>query len=74
MKERKAYKVDELQEIYAMSVTHIFTGFFPSFPTTNGLGRAMVIDACGATSQVIFLNIKILFYRSAQLFRVRSYY
>jgi MFS superfamily sulfate permease-like transporter len=54
MCQRKKYKIDEQQELYAMSGAHLFTGFFPSFPTTNGLGRAMVIDACGATSQVGF--------------------
>ncbi|KAI6171042.1 hypothetical protein M3Y97_01081200 [Aphelenchoides bicaudatus] len=52
MCQRKKYAIDEQQEIYAMSTVHLFTGFFPSFPTTNGLGRAMVIDACGATSQL----------------------
>lgn len=57
MCQRKKYTIDELQEIYAMSGTHLFTGFFPSYPTTNGLGRAMVIDACGATTQVRFFEI-----------------
>lgn len=61
MCQKKNYEVDELQEIYAMSMTHMFTGFFPSYPTTNGLGRAMLIDACGATSQVEFYIDRQLF-------------
>ncbi|KAI6234335.1 Sulfate permease family protein 3 [Aphelenchoides fujianensis] len=50
MSRRKGYEVDESQEVWAMSLVHVVIGFFPSFPTTNGLGRAAVIDECGATS------------------------
>ncbi|KAI6239922.1 Sulfate permease family protein 3 [Aphelenchoides fujianensis] len=55
MSRRKGYAVDESQEVWAMSLVHVVLGFFPSFPTTNGLGRAAVIDECGATSLVRFL-------------------
>ncbi|KAI6222284.1 hypothetical protein M3Y95_00968800 [Aphelenchoides besseyi] len=47
---RKGYQVDEQQEVWAMSVVHLVNGFFPTYPTTNGLGRASIIDDCGATS------------------------
>ncbi|KAI6180009.1 STAS domain-containing protein [Aphelenchoides besseyi] len=48
---RKGYHVDEQQEVWAMSVVHLVNGFFPTYPTTNGLGRASIIaDDCGATS------------------------
>ncbi|KAI6171207.1 Sulfate permease family protein 3 [Aphelenchoides bicaudatus] len=46
------YKVDDRQETYAIGSTLIFTGFFPVFPGTNGLGRPMVLRECGATTPI----------------------
>jgi hypothetical protein len=47
------YHVDERQELYAIGTSLVFTGFFPVFPGTNGLGRPLILKECGATTQVM---------------------
>jgi MFS superfamily sulfate permease-like transporter len=54
------YKVDDRQEMYAVGSTLIFTGFFPVFPGTNGLGRPLILRECGATSAVSFCGVFLI--------------
>uniref|UniRef100_A0A1I7UBW2 STAS domain-containing protein n=1 Tax=Caenorhabditis tropicalis TaxID=1561998 RepID=A0A1I7UBW2_9PELO len=46
------YSIDEGQELYALSFTAIGGSFFPTFPTSIGLGRTMVGVESGVKSQM----------------------
>ncbi|EGT60259.1 hypothetical protein CAEBREN_28077 [Caenorhabditis brenneri] len=46
------YEIDAGQELYALSFTAIGGSFFPTFPTSIGLGRTMVGVESGVKSQV----------------------
>lgn len=46
------YEIDAGQELYALSFTAIGGSFFPTFPTSIGLGRTMVGVESGVKSQI----------------------
>lgn len=46
------YEIDAGQELYALSFTAIGGSFFPTFPTSIGLGRTMVGVESGVKTQV----------------------
>ncbi|KAI1718632.1 sulfate permease family domain-containing protein [Ditylenchus destructor] len=49
---RMHYSVDSGQELYAISLGSVFSGFFPVYPTSTALGRTMVMVESGARSQI----------------------
>lgn len=61
------YSIDPGQEIYALGLTSLFSGFFPVFPNSTALGRTMVQAESGAKTQLsavfscLFLLSIILF-------------
>ncbi|KAI6186088.1 hypothetical protein M3Y98_00094700 [Aphelenchoides besseyi] len=58
---RKGYKVDNQQEMYAIGGVMIMTSFFPVFPAAVTLDRPLILDKCGATSQVsIFISALVV--------------
>lgn len=49
---QKLYRVDKIQETYAVGLTLLFSGFFPVYSANNGLGASMLLHRSGATTQV----------------------
>ncbi|KAI6171209.1 hypothetical protein M3Y97_01074600 [Aphelenchoides bicaudatus] len=59
---RMLYKVDKVQETYALGSTLLLSGFFPVYSANNGLGASTLLQQNGATTQIasIFSGIIIL--------------
>jgi MFS superfamily sulfate permease-like transporter len=49
---RMLYKVDKVQETYAVGSTLLLSGFFPVYSANNGLGASTLLQQTGGTTQV----------------------
>ncbi|VDN07574.1 unnamed protein product [Thelazia callipaeda] len=52
---KKRYKIDPTQELYAISIAHTLSSFFPIFPVGASLSRSAVCAQSGANTQLNIL-------------------